>query len=274
MHIFINGKKISTQHSTVKEVADWYRKENKFSLEERFHTIVDGFQTEENFLLEEGMELVFLQPGKVPSKESLECLMRARHTPHIYEKLKKARVAVAGLGGLGSNIAVMLGRMGVGHLNLVDFDTVEPTNLNRQQYFIRHLGMLKTEALREELLEINPYIEVEIHTVKVTRQNAVELFQQDDIICEAFDSPREKAMFADVVLTEMPQKILIASSGMAGVESCNKIHTRKISEEFYLCGDGQTEARPGQGLMAPRVMVCAGHQANMLIRKIIGENDE
>ena len=105
-----------------------------------------------------------------------------------------ARVAVAGLGGLGSNIAVMLARSGIGKLLLVDFDVVDVTNLNRQMYFIPQLGRPKTEALAELLVQINPYTEYETVCTKVTPENVKELFSEYPIVCEAFDRPDQKAM--------------------------------------------------------------------------------
>lgn len=94
-------------------------------------------------------------------KEELDRAFDSRFTPVLKEKLSAARVAVAGLGGLGSNIALMLARSGVGHMLLVDFDTVDTTNLNRQAYGISQLGKPKTEAIRELLAEINPFLEIE-----------------------------------------------------------------------------------------------------------------
>ena len=178
---------------------------------------------------------------------------------------------VAGLGGLGSHIAFALARTGVGHLHLVDFDTVEPSNLNRQCYRIADLGKPKTQALAEQLRDINPYLHITCDCVRVTADNAASLFGQDPLICEAFDAPQAKAMLLDTVLTACPNSILVAASGMAGYESCNIIVSRKITDRFYLCGDGQTAAQPGCGLMAPRVSVCAGHQANLIVRLILGE---
>ncbi len=87
----------------------------------------------------------------MPPQDEFESLMCARHTPHVFEKVKSAKVAIAGLGGLGSNIAVNLARTGVGNLHLIDFDIVEPSNLNRQQYKVKHLGLYKTEALKNEI---------------------------------------------------------------------------------------------------------------------------
>ena len=90
------------------------------------------------------------------TKEEIRQALIERHTLPVQERLERARVAIAGLGGLGSNVAFFLARIGVGHLHLIDFDRVDITNLNRQQYFMRHIGMYKTDALREELVQINP----------------------------------------------------------------------------------------------------------------------
>lgn len=199
--------------------------------------------------------------------------MCARHTPRVHEKVKKARVAVAGLGGLGSNITISLARTGVGHLHLIDFDIVEPSNLNRQQYKISHLGMYKTDAIKKEIEEINPYITVTTECVRVTEENAAALFKDDDIICEAFDNPESKSLLVNTILEAFPEKAIVAASGMAGYESGNLIKTRRISKNFYLCGDGVTDAKIGRGLMAPRVSICAGHQANMVLRLIVGEEE-
>ena len=203
-------------------------------------------------------------------KEIWEALCQ-RHSPIVQEKLNQARVAVAGLGGLGSHVALSLARIGVGHLHLIDFDRVDVTNLNRQQYFIRHLGQWKTDALKEQIQEIDPYLDVQIDCIKVTEKNLKELFEKDEIICEAFDVPENKAMLANGILTIFPDKRLVAASGMAGFGDSNQIHTRKVSERFYLCGDEHSEPADGRGLMAPRVAVCAGHQANLIVRLILGE---
>ena len=77
---------------------------------------------------------------RIPSREELQEALLARCTREEVEKLRNAEVAVAGLGGLGSHVSVFLARAGVGHLHLVDFDKVDMTNLNRQHYFISHLG--------------------------------------------------------------------------------------------------------------------------------------
>lgn len=207
------------------------------------------------------------------SQKEYEAMLSDRHTPKVSETLKTARVAIAGLGGIGSSTAVALARSGVGFLHLVDFDEVEPSNLNRQQYKIKHLGMKKTQALQLELLEINPFISISIDTVKVSEENAMPLFQDDEIICEAFDDPASKAMLVNYLMEHCPEKMIVASSGMAGYESSNLIQTKRSMKHLYVCGDGQTEAELGRGLMAPRVSICAGHQANMVLRLILGIYD-
>lgn len=230
--------------------------------------IYNGYHVTENVKLSENDSIVFIKKGKIPDKDKLEAMIVARHTPQVHEKIKNSTVGIAGLGGLGSNVAVSLARMGIGKLVLVDYDVVEPSNLNRQEYFIDQLGKYKSEAIKEVLKKINPYVKYETHNEKVKKNNIKDLFSECDIIVEAFDKAETKAMFIDYILNKMDQYI-VAASGMAGYESSNTIKTRKIGK-LYICGDEKTEARPGQGLMAPRVSICANHQANQVIRLLLG----
>ena len=205
------------------------------------------------------------------TREEINGALRARHGAKIQEALGNAHVAIAGLGGLGSNVAFSLCRIGVGHIHIIDFDIVDLTNLNRQQYFADQVGMYKTEALRENLLRINPWLELRTDCLRVTEENAAELLRDDAYICEAFDIAENKAMLAGEVLEHFPEKYLVAASGMAGYGDSNEIRTRRVTSHFYLCGDEKTEAEAGRGLMAPRVALCAAHQANMVLRLILGE---
>lgn len=209
----------------------------------------------------------------IPDKSEIENVLSMRHTQEVFEKLKNARVAVAGLGGLGSNIVLMLARAGVGTLHLIDFDEVDLSNLNRQQYFICHLGMYKTDAIKDEISRINPYINVITDCVKVTDENIDTLFKDDNIICEAFDNPDCKAMLVNRILETRKDAYIVAASGMAGTEKSNTIITRKITDRFYLCGDETSGAVMGNGLMSPRVTICAAHQANAILRLILGKYD-
>ncbi|HCW52477.1 MAG TPA: sulfur carrier protein ThiS adenylyltransferase ThiF [Clostridium sp.] len=268
MNINVNGKLINTSCTTLYELKDIYHKDT-----ENLIIIFNGFQTSDNYEIHENDNISFIIKGQMPSQDEFEALMCARHTPHVFEKVKKAHVAVAGLGGLGSNITISLARTGVGNIHLIDFDIVEPSNLNRQQYRIKDLGKFKTEALYDEIQDINPFINVTYDTVKITEDNIEDLFKNDDIICEAFDNPEAKAMLVNTFLSKYPSKKLISASGMAGYESSNSIITKKICSNFYLCGDGLTNAKVGRGLMAPRVSICAGHQANAVLRLILGIKD-
>ena len=206
----------------------------------------------------------------IPSKEEMQRTLEARHGKELQAKFTGSTVAICGLGGLGSNIAVSLARAGVGRLILIDFDKVDITNLHRQQYKMNQVGIPKAEALLENLKEIAPYVEYEVHQERVTAENAVSLLQSADVICEAFDKADAKAMLVDTVLEKLPQKYLVAASGMASYDSGNAILTRRITDKFYLCGDGKNDVDEVVGLVAPRVMLCAAHQALTAIRLVLG----
>jgi sulfur carrier protein ThiS adenylyltransferase len=214
---------------------------------------------------------IITQDGKTITYDELKPMMFSRHVPKAYGLLELAHVAVAGLGGLGSNIAVMLARLGVGELLLVDHDIVEPSNLNRQHYGLSHLGMKKTDALKSQLEDINCFVNVKTADAFVNENNAVDLFKEYNIVCEAFDNPQSKAMLVSTLLSELPFVNIIAASGMAGVGSSNDIKTIQRIDRLYVCGDETSEPTTnGCGLMSPRVMICAAHQANMVLRLILG----
>ena len=206
----------------------------------------------------------------IPSQQEMLAALEMRQGAEAVCKLQAATVAVCGLGGLGSNIAISLARAGVGKLILVDFDCVDVTNLHRQQYKACQVGLPKPEALLANLKEIAPYTEYETHFEKVTAENVATLLANADVVCEAFDNAEAKAMLVNAVLETMPQKFLVAASGMAGFEGGNTIRTRKIMDKFYLCGDGVSDVADGIGLVAPRVMLCAAHQALTAVRLILG----
>ena len=196
-----------------------------------------------------------------------------RNVKGTSEKLKKAKVCILGLGGLGSNVAVLLARSGIGYLKLVDFDIVEASNLNRQQYRISHIGMKKTEAIKTIIKEINPFVEVEVLNKKVDRENILSIVGDVEIVVEAFDVAETKAMAIEELLTS-GNKILVSASGMAGIGSANEIITRKVRDNFYLIGDNYSDYEEYSGIMSTRVMICAAHQANIVLRLIVGEENE
>ena len=207
----------------------------------------------------------------IPTREEWTAALNERHGTELQKKFDAATIAVCGLGGLGSNIAISLARAGIGRLILIDFDRVDITNLHRQQYRADQIGIYKTEALSEILKGIAPYIEIETHTVRLTEENSAELLKDADIVCEAFDSPDAKAMLVDVVLERLPGVYIVAGSGMAGMATPNSIVTRRLTERFYLSGDGVSDVNDDIGLVAPRVMLCAAHQAHTALRILAGE---
>ena len=207
----------------------------------------------------------------IPSKNEWMDALVARHGLDLHKRFSSATVAVCGLGGLGSNIAIALARAGIGKLLLIDFDRVDITNLHRQQYKANQIGLNKADALAENLLEIAPYTEITAVTAKITEENFADLLKEADVVCEAFDNAEAKAMLVNGVLEQLPDCYLVAASGMAGMDTPNTIRTRKVMKRFYLCGDEKNDVADTIGLVAPRVMLCAAHQAHTVLRILAGE---
>ena len=208
-----------------------------------------------------------------PTKEEWLKALENRQGKEILEKFQNATVAICGLGGLGSNIAISLARAGIGELILIDFDKVDVSNLHRQQYKMNQIGMFKTEALISNLKEISPYTKYEIFTTKISEDNYMDLLKEADVICEAFDNPEAKAMLVNNVLEHLPESYLVAASGMAGMDTPNIIKTRNIMKRFYLCGDEKNDVNNSGSLISARVMLCASHEALTVLR-IIAEKYE
>lgn len=202
-----------------------------------------------------------------------DAALSRRYDKDTKNKITTAKVAVAGLGGLGSNIAIYLARAGVGHLHLVDFDRVDITNLNRQQYDISDIGTFKTTALSEKIKRFNPFIKITTDNAMVTEENVKDIFSSYPIICEAFDKAENKAMLVNCILSEFRDTKIISASGMAGLYSPNIIKTRKINDRFYLCGDTKNEIDTNIPLFAPRVALCAAHQATTVLQIITGKEE-
>ncbi len=207
------------------------------------------------------------------SQEQMYALLAQRHGNQRQEKIARACVGIAGLGGLGSHVAVLLARMGVKSLVLADFDKVDETNLHRQQYDIFDIGKYKTKALHAHLMRINPYIDYILHNEKLNSETCVNLFSSCSIVCEAFDKAEQKAMLTENILTKLPQTVLVGASGMAGIKSPNSIKAQKKMKNFYLCGDEENGIEVEKSLFAPRVSLCASMQATVIIQIITDELD-
>jgi sulfur carrier protein ThiS adenylyltransferase len=218
---------------------------------------------------QDGDRVVLIRRGETPPADELEALMAARHTPGIHARLKQGIVGIAGLGGLGSAVAVALARVGVGTLILADFDLVEPSNLNRQQYDVGHIGMPKTEAMADVLKRINPYASIDARQVKLDRDNLPVIFKDAMVLVECFDGADQKAMLVESAREGLPDTYIIGASGMAGFGDSNRIRTTRAGEKIFIAGDRLTAAAPGRGLMAPRVGIAAGHQANLAVSLLV-----
>lgn len=183
----------------------------------------------------------------------------------VKTRLSKFRVGIAGAGGLGSNCAIALARSGIGTLVIADFDTIEPQNLDRQYYFTNQIGMMKTDAIRDNIRNINPDVYVITYQDKLDRLNISEVFSGCDVIIEAFDNAEMKEMLIETVQMKMAVIPLIVGSGMAGWGRTSEIGCRKIDETLYVCGDESSEVSDDMPPLAPRVGIVANMQANIAV---------
>ena len=232
--------------------------------------ILNGFPVSPNTLVQDGDSCAIIQKGSNPSPEEMDYLLSARHTPGVHKIIKQSTIAILGLGGLGSAVAGAMAKIGVGKMLLSDYDIVEPSNLNRQHYFIDQIGMQKTRALKDNLLRMNPSLSLELIEKHLTEEILPQLFRHVDVLIECFDDPVMKAATFRSTLREMEDVSYIGSSGMAGFGDNNIIVTKMLRQGMYIVGDEKSAARPGMGLMAPRVGIAAHHQANQALRLLLG----
>jgi len=208
---------------------------------------------------------------KIIMFEKLEQQFFSKHDQSILSRIRNSMIGIAGAGGLGSNIAFSLARAGIGKLIISDFDNIEITNLNRQQYFFHQIGTSKVEALKENLENINPFSTYEIHKAKINPENAIEIYKEVDILIEAFDKAEMKKMLIESWLSVFPQKPIIVGSGLAGYGHNELLHSRNI-DNLYICGDEVTDIQVGISPMAPRVGIVANMQANLALEILLKDN--
>ena len=255
MIIVLNGELTDVTEETTEEL-----RQNRFP--DADTVIVDGEPVSTDTGLEEYSRVYICS-----MPEGLTSAITRRCAEGVASALGKATVGIAGAGGLGSNIATYLARSGVGRIIIADFDRVEPSNLNRQNYGLQHLGLFKVDAISEVISSINPNIEVITHAVRIDRDNVAEIFRGCNVICEAFDVASEKTKLVEAVSSLLPGVPMVCGSGMAGISDTDTMNVRRLSDTLYLCGDGVSEAWE-EGIMAPRVAVCAGMMANKVIQLI------
>ena len=236
--------------------------------------LVNGYPAPLQAVLSDGDRCWLWQRGKVPSAEEMRHLLYARHSQGVQARLQDRVVGIMGLGGLGSLVAIALARMGIGSLLLADYDVVEPTNLNRQQYFVDQIGQKKTAALRDILQRVNPHVSVTAIDRRLSEEDIGVLFKDVHALVECFDDPAMKAASLRTALHHLSGVFYVCASGVAGYGENNAIRTRRLYPGVYLVGDEISGAAPGQGLMAARVGIAAHHQANQVVRLLLGAGNE
>lgn len=190
----------------------------------------------------------------------------------VKDKLMNFSVGIAGLGGLGSNVAMALARAGVGKLVLVDFDIVERKNLNRQAYSVEQVGMKKTEAMKQNIMAANPDVNLEIEDLKLEPGRMEVPFKNVDVVVEALDNAKTKAAFIEEILLKLPSKPLVGASGVAGYGKSDQVCTKKTGN-LYLVHDDLAPSSDEDVLLAPRVGLLAYWQANTVLEILLGGED-
>ena len=189
-------------------------------------------------------------------------------TPEERGILESVRVGIAGAGGLGSNCAMHLVRAGVNHLTVVDFDIVNESNLNRQFFFRDQLGLKKVEALKENLLRIDPDADICAVDMRLDASSAREIFADCDVVVEAFDVVDAKVMLVSSFASS--GKKLVTASGLAGWGRSNAMRVRKMGN-IVAIGDGETAVGANAAPASPRVGIAAAMQANAVVAMLLGE---
>ena len=184
-----------------------------------------------------------------------------------FEKIRKVRVGIAGAGGLGSNCAFNLVRSGFSKFVIVDYDVVEGSNLNRQFFFNDQIGESKVKMLKENLERINPDVEVTVVEKKIEKDNIEQIFENCDVVVEAFDEASYKKMIVETYMNS--EKLLVAASGMGGFGNSDNIVTKKIRDNFYIVGDFVSEVNEDCPPLSPSVNITAAKQADVILTYIL-----
>ncbi|MBO5599494.1 MAG: sulfur carrier protein ThiS adenylyltransferase ThiF, partial [Candidatus Methanomethylophilus sp.] len=233
------------------------------------YAMVNGRHEESDYVLSDGDTVRIVKKGDSEEDISGHSLIQ-RYSAEKYERISKTGVGIAGLGGIGSHVAAALVRTGIKDLVIADFDCVDITNLSRQNYSMKDLGLPKSEATERVLKSIAPWIKVEAHNIRLTEDNVAEIFGNCDIVIEAFDSPEAKAMLVSAMYESHPEKWIVSCSGMAGFDSTSTMDIKRRFGHVVIVGDGVSD-KDEVGLVATRVMTCAGMMAHTAVRLILEE---
>ncbi|WP_394019821.1 sulfur carrier protein ThiS adenylyltransferase ThiF [Anaerococcus cruorum] len=191
----------------------------------------------------------------------------ARQDPIVNEKLKNTKVSILGCGGLGSNIAMILARAGVGELYLYDFDTIEYSNLNRQNYTLDELGGDKAELTKKKIESTLPYVKCHSQNIYLTTENMDTIVDNTDIFIEAFDNKESKTMLFDYFVGRK-DKYLITGTGVSGLGELSDIKIKQINNVTLI---GDFTSNPDEGLYLAYVGIIANLEALTAIKILTGD---
>lgn len=236
--------------------------------------VLNGTPASIDSLLQDGDICSLIKTGEIPSALDMQHTLEARHGRDVQQLFRKACVGIMGLGGLGSVVALSLAKIGIGKLILADHDVVVLSNIHRQQYFIDQIGMKKTAALKKTMVRVNPFVAVTTCDVKLAEDTIPDLFGSVDVLVECFDDAAMKAAAMRAAMRHLPKTGYIGASGVAGYGNGNSIACKKIKTGVYIVGDGRSDETNSSGLFAPRVGIAAHHQANQVVRLILGIDEE
>ena len=190
--------------------------------------------------------------------------------PGLTDMMRERHFMLFGVGGLGSNAAMMLARAGAGKLTLIDFDIVELSNLNRQYYFLDQVGMTKVDALRDNLLRVNPEIMVEAICERVDSETVCSFcYYGVDVVLECFDAAESKTLLVSHCLKNLPDTPIVAVSGLAGISPIENMRVNRGPGRLIVIGDGESEMSSEAGTVSSRVTAAAAMQAHEAIRMLI-----
>ena len=168
-------------------------------------------------------------------------------------------IGIAGVGGIGSNVAVNLVRSGIEYLKIVDFDRVDAANLNRQFYFADQIGQPKVEALAHNLRRIRPEVLIDAVTARIDAGNCRSLFAGCDLVVEGFDHQEDKKMLLETLGTD---RIVVSACGIAGSDLAT-IGLRQLGTCFIV-GDFATDCAEAP-LFAHKVGTVANHMSAIVL---------
>lgn len=180
-------------------------------------------------------------------------------------------MGIAGAGGLGSNCAMLLVRSGIKRLTIVDFDSVEASNLNRQYFLPADVGRPKVAALGEHLLSISPDLKLKLINTRLSVENATDIFKNCCIVVEALDKAEYKAALTGALLggPDGPD-YLVSASGLGGLGG-PVMHKKRMGQRLVCVGDFESAVNDERPPLAPRVMQAAALEAEAVLELLLTE---